>query len=269
MATILTIRTAATTVGAFILLAIVSAFISANIRHFAAAKGLDSYLTGAWNYFLPNGPTDMRSRWNKVRGKWWLWLLFGLSSGLASALWVLTLAGPTLPSDGPIPPTPSQRQYTSTQLEIRHQAIRDLNISMTGPVRAALLKAKKIEADGVGALMQSTGSQALIDRLRDLQMDVKNAFANLNDVLTKYQTYGEIQNISPAWKYEPILKKSEQFIEILTLASKPLTFPLSPVLQRARDEWGTSVAGFEEWFDQAMHRISEKGAEYDKAPISK
>jgi hypothetical protein len=69
----------------FVVLAMATGLISANVRKLA-----DKH---AWDNFLVRG-TD-KLRWERVRGLWWLWSIFGLSGGVALALWVY----PTSPSE--------------------------------------------------------------------------------------------------------------------------------------------------------------------------
>ena len=80
------LRTAATLVFSgivFILLAMASGLISANVRKLADKHGWDNFLV-RWTEKL---------RWERLRGLWWLWSIFGLSGGVALALWVTPLIG--------------------------------------------------------------------------------------------------------------------------------------------------------------------------------
>ncbi len=110
MLAISTIRAAALGIAGFIALGIVSAFISANVRRLAAAKGWDEYLLRVWNSF-PSWARRMATGWAPLRQLWWLWLFLGLSSGLGISLTIigqpshLTSQGTTV-----LPSAPSQRQ---------------------------------------------------------------------------------------------------------------------------------------------------------------
>jgi hypothetical protein len=84
------LRTAATSVFVFILLAMASALISANVRKLADKHGWDNFLI-RWTQQL---------RWERLRGLWWLWSIFGLSGGVALAVWLLPFVQPNHePSD--------------------------------------------------------------------------------------------------------------------------------------------------------------------------
>jgi hypothetical protein len=95
MPTIGTITTAALSIASFLVLAIVTAPISANVRRWANDKGHDGYLLFIANH-IPARVYKMLAGWNALRQLWWLWLVLGASGGLGTALWLL--AGPTPPS---------------------------------------------------------------------------------------------------------------------------------------------------------------------------
>lgn len=92
MPTLTTIRTAAIAIASFIVLAIVSALISANVRRLASERGWDAFLIWAWNA-APAGLRNILFRLGPLRQLWWLWLSLGLSAGLGISLW-LTSAQP-------------------------------------------------------------------------------------------------------------------------------------------------------------------------------
>jgi hypothetical protein len=75
------IRTAATSVFGFIVLAMTSALISANVRKLADKHGWDNLLVRSTE----------KLRWERLRGLWWLWSIFGLSGGVALTLWLTPL----------------------------------------------------------------------------------------------------------------------------------------------------------------------------------
>jgi hypothetical protein len=74
---------------AFLLLA---GFVSANVRRLAAEKGLDNFLLRAWDYAAAFLPRAFGMAW---REKWWFWVTFGLSVGIAVSLWIVSLSLPT------------------------------------------------------------------------------------------------------------------------------------------------------------------------------
>jgi hypothetical protein len=83
-----------------ILIFIVGAFASANVRKFASERGWDNGLVRLWDT-LPEKLRD-ELRWQRLRGPWWLWAIFGLSCGVALALWLAPLfAGPPTIIAGP------------------------------------------------------------------------------------------------------------------------------------------------------------------------
>jgi len=69
---------------AFLLLA---GFVSANVRRLAAEKGLDNFLLRAWDYAAAFLPKAFGMSW---REKWWFWVTFGLSVGIAVSLWIVS-----------------------------------------------------------------------------------------------------------------------------------------------------------------------------------
>jgi hypothetical protein len=82
------LRAAATSVFVFILLAMASGLISANVRKLVDKHGWDNFLV-RWTEEL---------RWERLRRLWWLWSIFGLSGGVALALWLtplITVGAPT------------------------------------------------------------------------------------------------------------------------------------------------------------------------------
>lgn len=66
----------------FVILAMATGLISANVRKLADKYG--------WDNVLVHG-TD-KLRWERVRTLWWLWSIFGLSGGITLALWLTPLA---------------------------------------------------------------------------------------------------------------------------------------------------------------------------------
>jgi hypothetical protein len=82
---------------------LLTAFIGANVRSLAAAKGWDNLLLRAWDWvadrvrtYLPGLNRFLAMVW---RGKWWFWLTLGLSSGIAISLWLVSLSPPPSPED--------------------------------------------------------------------------------------------------------------------------------------------------------------------------
>jgi hypothetical protein len=73
------IRDAAWAVAAFLLVAIFTAYISANVRQLAAYLKWDSHFLRLWR-----GIEKLSQC--KLREKWWLWLCLGASAGLAMSL---------------------------------------------------------------------------------------------------------------------------------------------------------------------------------------
>ena len=110
------LRTAATLLFGgivFILSAMASGLISANVRKLADKHGWDNFLV-RWTEKL---------RWERLRGLWWLWTIFGLTGGVALALWLTPqTVGPsttaaTVPSAQQIPQVSPHRQ-TKTGIDL-------------------------------------------------------------------------------------------------------------------------------------------------------
>ena len=94
----MTLRAAATylfSVIVFIVLAMKTGLISANVRKLADRHG--------WDNLLIRGAEQLR--WERIRGLWWLWSIFGLSGGLALALWLTPFLNLGLPNHSDEPPT--------------------------------------------------------------------------------------------------------------------------------------------------------------------
>jgi hypothetical protein len=71
----------------FIILAMASGLISANVRKLADKHGWDTFLVH-WAEKL---------RWVRLRGLWWVWWIFGFSGGIAVVLWIIQLTAPSPP----------------------------------------------------------------------------------------------------------------------------------------------------------------------------
>jgi hypothetical protein len=94
MPTLSTITTAALAIAgaifAFIAIHFFQSLISANVRRWASETGHDAYLLKLWDA-LPEWGHKLLAGWPFLRQLWWLWLCFGLSSGLGGALWLLSM----------------------------------------------------------------------------------------------------------------------------------------------------------------------------------
>jgi regulator of replication initiation timing len=82
---LMAIRALATWLFGFIAVAVVTAFISANVRALAQRHGLDTFLIRWWDAL----PASFK--WQSLRGLWWLWWIFGLSGGIVIASWLTPL----------------------------------------------------------------------------------------------------------------------------------------------------------------------------------
>jgi hypothetical protein len=89
----------------FILTAMATGFISANVRKLADKHGWDNFLV-RWTEKL---------RWERLRGLWWLWSIFGLSGGVALALWL----APHLVAPPPIVAGPRAGAPPKTELRLQ------------------------------------------------------------------------------------------------------------------------------------------------------
>src|SRR5437899_9344058 len=78
----------------FIVLAMTTGLISANVQKLADRRGWDNFLV-RWAEKL---------RWEDLRGLWWLWVILGSSGGIALAFWLTPLIAPIVPA----PQSPSQ-----------------------------------------------------------------------------------------------------------------------------------------------------------------
>lgn len=89
------IQTVALSIFSFIAVAVITAFISANVRRWANEKGHDAYLLTLWN-MLPEWGHRLFSGLQPLRQLWWVWLCLGLSGGLGGALWLLSVPRPAV-----------------------------------------------------------------------------------------------------------------------------------------------------------------------------
>jgi hypothetical protein len=80
------IRAAATSIFIFILLAMASGLISANVRKLASERGWDNFLVHGWDR-LPQ-TWQNKLRWECMKRVWLLWFIFGASGGIAVTLWL-------------------------------------------------------------------------------------------------------------------------------------------------------------------------------------
>jgi hypothetical protein len=86
----LSLRGIATAIFSFLILSIIGAIISANIRTFLSKRGWDTYLNKLADH--PNIAAIVErcrriAGWGPLRRRWWLWLALGLSGGVAATLW--------------------------------------------------------------------------------------------------------------------------------------------------------------------------------------
>ena len=119
-----TIQTAAVAIAGFIIFAIFSALVGANVRRLAAEKGWDSIFLRAWNA-APEVMRNMLSSWLPLRQLWWLWLSLGLSGGLGMALWLLAPARihatPAPDIEKAMAPIRAELEATKQQLQVARQ----------------------------------------------------------------------------------------------------------------------------------------------------
>jgi hypothetical protein len=93
---LLDVRTAATAVAAFIIVTMIGGLISANVRLAASRRGwdtgLDQVITAIEQTpvvgWLVARIKSVLPGWSELRHRWWLWLVLGLSGGVAISLWV-------------------------------------------------------------------------------------------------------------------------------------------------------------------------------------
>jgi hypothetical protein len=101
-------KTSALTLFVALCVGVFWGLVNANIRHWAVAKGHDTYLLKIWNA-LPEWGHKLLAGWPPLRQLWWLWLALGLTGGLGISLRVLapTQLAPTLPDYAPRVAAPS------------------------------------------------------------------------------------------------------------------------------------------------------------------
>ncbi len=100
------IRDAAVGIAVFIVLGILTALISANVRVLAAQRGWDQHFSNLWQRIeqWPVIATMLRMI-PALRKKWWVWLFLGISGGLASGLSLSITDAQRAPIGSPFGPT--------------------------------------------------------------------------------------------------------------------------------------------------------------------
>jgi hypothetical protein len=73
---------------------IVLALLTANIRKLASEHGWDNALVRCWDSLPQRWRSELR--WERLQRLWWLWCIFGLSGGVALALWVTPFLSPSI-----------------------------------------------------------------------------------------------------------------------------------------------------------------------------
>ena len=153
------VRSIATSVAGFILLAMVGGLISANVRQAAAKRGWDAILDLALAHveqapivgWLVGKIKSVLAGWSDLHNRWWLWLALGLSTGIALSLWIVPQIGPTS-----VPPTSSSTSPIYVEnIEVRSGGIADPSVTVLG------MAANAIGADlniGVDYRLQATGN---------------------------------------------------------------------------------------------------------------
>jgi len=135
----MSLRVVATALFGFIVTAIASALISANVRKLADKHGWDNFLV-RWTE---------RFRWERLRGVWWLWSIFGLSGSVVLALWLTPLiVGPTQSKDEIARQVTLQSELniTKQELEKTKQALQAERQVKTGHHQQRLCRAKIISS---------------------------------------------------------------------------------------------------------------------------
>jgi hypothetical protein len=138
-------RGIATTVFIFIALAIITGFISANVRVFASNRGFDTYLHRLADH--PQIAAAIRATiewyrrivagWQPLRQRWWLWLALGLSGGIAASLWMVPTL-PTLIAEQSVPSAPPLE--TSSDDRVSREEIRKFVASNIDEVRDGIFR---------------------------------------------------------------------------------------------------------------------------------
>lgn len=161
----------------FILSALASGLISANVRKLADKHGWDNFLVH-WTEKL---------RWERLRALWWLWSIFGLSGGFALALWL----SPLLLGDGQVAALHAQlatanRDRVAAQQELE-AARQDAKLA-TAQHNAATARALTPDRPAIldeTAHLPANDKERLSDEFYDLDKLFKQANKLLYDA--KYQ----------------------------------------------------------------------------------
>jgi hypothetical protein len=122
-----TLQAMAIGVAIYLVVRIGEALIHANVVRWAERQGLDSFLTGLWEW-LPVGARRMIAGWPEMRRRWWLWLLLGASIGIGIVpSGVKSIAGllysppndltPSAPPAAPSQPAQNDKIATSLKLQ--------------------------------------------------------------------------------------------------------------------------------------------------------
>ena len=192
-----------------------------NIKELLKQRGAHTILVR----FLDALPEKLQDkwRWERVRGLWWLWAIFGLSGGVTLSLWLSPLLlSPSFIPPPPViaqnPTSPSEKTVSST-LSSTTGKISDYDRDQMKQEIDALLSVVRNEQfqDSITAAATLHGKLAAAqppsgvtqeDLGRDLiavDDQIKAALQLFNPVIERYPQYDEVRNlVNPKyeWKHD-------------------------------------------------------------------
>jgi hypothetical protein len=159
-----TVRTVVSAVLLFVVLGIANSLIGANIRKLAEEQKWDNLFLRWW--------ASMTADWETTRRRWWLWLLLGVSGGLAGALWLI--------SAYPNPPSAEEIAKATEPIQRDLRAANEKLKAMTVPASEAQIADAKAQ--------QATDDQKQIAESQQIQNAVKADLEAANKRISELQT---------------------------------------------------------------------------------
>src|ERR1700733_14123878 len=135
-------RNSAGAIAAFLVLAVISSLISANVRTAATKRRWDTILDTFIDQVaaipvigrLVSSARAMIAGWGPLQRRWWLWLALGLSGGIAISLWAVSFS-PSRGGGDELPKATASLERQITQLQAALENVtrqRDDALRLTG-----------------------------------------------------------------------------------------------------------------------------------------
>ncbi|SHL95864.1 hypothetical protein SAMN05444159_7295 [Bradyrhizobium lablabi] len=267
-------RGIATGIFSFLVLAVISSIISANIRTYASKRGHDTYLDRFADHpQVINWCRRMIAGWQPLQRRWWLWLALGLSGGLSAALWVMPSpeiiralppqVAPPLAAE-PQPP----RRYTAYEKEQRLRAIDEIYNVFATQISPAFAEGHTMLINLVSTIGDGTPQ-----RLSDHAKNVETAFNNLSGLLKKWEYHPDIVQVL---QQKPMFnglnetnasKNMISTIELFKSAVQPSYFTQLLDRDMSMFELRSANQDFEIYLKKVMPALKQKRTEIESSQV--